>query len=72
MSDLRVEAFSLIVVRATDSSIIMSKAEVQVIVEGITGVKLTAKELSNLPGTDEPSVFEQYFDEPEDETEDEP
>ena len=68
LPDLKVEAFSMIPVRIVDSMIIMSKAEVQVIVEGITEKKLTDNELKNLPGSDEPSCFEKYFDEPEDET----
>ena len=70
MSDLRVEAFSLMLVRVTESSIVMSKAEVKTIIEAVTGARLTEKELSQLPGTEEPSVFEQFF-EYEDETEDE-
>ena len=62
MSDLKVEAFSLMMVRVTDSSIVMSKAEVKTIIEAVTGAPLTEKELSKLPGTEEPSVFEKFFE----------
>ena len=55
MRDLRVEAFSMIPVRIVDSMITMSKAEIQVTVEEISGRKLTADEVKNLPGTEGPS-----------------
>ena len=54
ISDLRVEAFSLMMVRVTDSSIAMSKNEVKAIIEAVTGTPLTWHELKKLPGTEEP------------------
>ena len=71
MKDLRVEAFSLNEVRIQDSSIVMSKAEIKATIEHVTGQKLSEKELRLLPGTDQPSIFQRFF-EYEDETEDEP
>ena len=68
LPDLKVEAFSMIPVRIVDSMIIMSKAEVQVTVEEISGRALSKAEVENLPGTEGPSCFEKLFDEPEDVT----
>ena len=71
MADLRIEAFSLMMVRVTDSSIIMSKAEVKTIIEDLSEHPLTEEELSKLPGTEEPSPFEEFFEDDEVEAEDE-
>ena len=57
ISDLRVEAFSLMMVRVTDSAIAMSKNEVQAIIEAVTGKPLKYYELQKLPGTEEPSFL---------------
>ena len=61
ISDLRVEAFSLMMVRVTDSAIAMNKNEVQAIIEAVTGKPLNYYELQKLPGTEEPSFVEQFF-----------
>ena len=62
IADLRVEAFSLMMVRVTEGSIRMSKADVKAQIEAVTGSPLTEKELRRLPGTEEPSVFEELFE----------
>ena len=59
--DMRVEAFSLMLVRVMPSSIVMSKAEVKHIIETIAGEELGEEELAMLPGTEGPSPFEDIF-----------
>ena len=60
MADMRVEAFSLLLVNVQPMSIRMSKAEVKHAIEAICG-PLSPEELARLPGSDEPSVFEGIF-----------
>ena len=71
MPALRLEAFSLMRVVVSDEAIVMSKKEIHAVIEATTGRRLTNWDMSRLPGTEAPSIFEQYFKD-EDETEDEP
>ena len=58
--DMRVEAFSLLLVRVQPSSIMMSRAEVRHVIESLGG-EVNEEEAPRLPGTASPSPFAQFF-----------
>jgi len=59
--DMRIEAFSLMVLRTPPSSIVMSKAEVKALIEGTSSFEPVPACMS-LPGVEGPSFFEAIFD----------
>ena len=61
MELLRMEVFSLMMVRDVDGHILMSQREVRAKIESVTG-HLTDEEALLLPGTEEASIYEAFFD----------
>ena len=58
-ADMRVEAFSLMVLRTVPSSIVMSKSEVKALIEANSSKPVP--EYVSLPGVEGPSSFEDIF-----------